>query len=299
MLPTGVSGSSAYSLADVARICRVSRSRLRYWERTELVVRGEAPGFEFRDLVGVRRLVGLLERGVPLRSIRRSVEVLRHRMPEVDRPLEALRVCPEGSGRVVVRHEGLLVEPDGQTVLDFGVAAVTCVSVAPIGARRDLRSDARRVLDQLTAADWFERGCKLDTDRATWADAVEAYRRALELDPGFADAHCNLGSIYYNQERKSQARACFRQALEVDAGHVEANLNLATLLEEEGRHESALRHYKCAIETDPFYADAHVSLALLYEKLSLRRTAREHWRRYLQLDPAGAWVDVARRHLDS
>lgn len=288
---------SAYTLGDAARICGVSRERLRYWERTALVQanREDArqPSFDFRDLVSVRSIVGLLRRGVPLHRIRRSVEAVRERIPDLE-PLPVLRLW-EGSARFVLRHEGILMEPDGQLVLELEAAA-PAAGVAHLEQSGEAapRSEVERV-----AAEWFERGCELDDDSATYAQAAEAYRNAIEVDPEYADAYCNLGSVYFNQGRRAAARDCFARALEIEPGHVEANLNLGTVYEEEGREEMSLRHYRRALETNPLYADVHVSLALLYEKLTLRRTALAHWRRYLQLAPQGAWAEVARRRLES
>ena len=288
-----------YTLGDVARICGVPRERLRYWQRTRLfdAPEAECESFGFGDLVSVRRVVSLLEQGVPLRRIRRSVEALRLHLPDVDQPLGALRVWHEGSGRVVVRHDGVLLEPDGQLVLALGAESDAPAVVAPLAGAwggPDAERDART---RQEAEDWFEQGCRFDSERATFGEAIEAYEKALAVDPDFADAHCNLGTVFYNQERKARARACFERTLELDPGHLEAHLNLAVMLEEEGHQESALVHYKRALEADPLCAETHVSLALLYEKLGLRRTAREHWRRYLQLDPAGPWCEVAQRHL--
>lgn len=285
---------TAYTLGDVARICGVSRRRLRYWERTALLdtlrLDGAQTEFDFRALVSVRTLVGLRERGVPLQRIRSSVQAVRQRMPGVE-PLQILRMWEEGGGRIVLRHQGLLMEPDGQLVLDL--RAEPAAGVAPIGDR-GAGERARRV-----ALDWFERGCQLDGERETWAQAADAYRQAIEVDPDFADAHCNLGSVYFNQGRRDRARTCFERAVEIEPQHVEANLNLGTLCEECGADETALRHYRTALAADPLYPDTHVSLALAYEKLELPRTARAHWRRYLQLDPMGAWAVLARGRLAS
>lgn len=289
---------SAYTLGDVARICGVSRRRLRYWERTALVRASleheTAPGsadsqpvFGFRELASVRTIIRLLDRGVPLRRIRRSVEAVRARLPELE-PLSALGVW-EGSERVVVLHQGVLMEPDGQLVLEFGRR------LAPV---EDLVLPAAiEVIDTARAGEWFERGCELDTDSSTYDEAVEAYRDAIGADPGFVDAHCNLGSVYFNQNRRAQARDSFERALALDPDHVESNLNLGAMLEDEGRDEQALRHYRTALATDPLFPDGHVSLALIYDKLGLPRTARRHWRSVLQLDPTGPWSDAARRRL--
>lgn len=289
-----------YSLGDVARICGVPRKRLRYWQRTELfdAPEAESDSFGFGDLVSVRRVVSLLEQGVPLRRIRRSLEALRRHLPDVDQPLGALRVWHEGSGRVVVQHDGVLLEPDGQLVLALGAEGVTPAPVTSIEGAWSEADAERLARAHCQAEDWFEQGCRFDSERATFAEAIEAYEKALVADPEFADAHCNLGTVFYNQERKAKARACFERTLELDPGHLEAHLNLAVMLEEDGRQESALVHYKRALEADPLCAETHVSLALLYEKLGLRRTSREHWRRYLQLDPGGPWIEVAQRHLE-
>jgi tetratricopeptide (TPR) repeat protein len=282
---------NAYSHREVARILRISPARLRYWERTALVrpsaQRDARPAFGFRDLVGLRGVVGLLQRGVPLRRIRRSLRDAARRLPEMRDPLASLRLWDERSRRLVLEHDGGLFEADGQMLLDFRGRSHGLEPVASLAGRTGP-----------TAAEWFERGCALDGDPASRKEAVEAYRRALELDPEHADAHCNLGTVYYGQGKRGAALACFRRALEIEPLHLEANFNLANLLEERGEDEPALRHYRTVLRVDPLYADAHVNLALLCEKVGLRARAREHWRRYLQIEPGGAFADLARAHLE-
>ncbi|CAG0962477.1 hypothetical protein MYXO_00835 [Myxococcaceae bacterium] len=274
------------------RILGISPARLRYWERTAFV-RPSAeidsrPAFAFQDLVGLRAALALLARGVPLRRIRRSVDDLRRLVPEIDRPLLRLRLAGHGAERVVAAHDGVLLEPDGQLVLDFrpGLSRpVAALAAAGVAEKVE------------TALGWFEKGCAADSEPRTFASAIAAYRRAIELDPDFADAHCNLGTVLYNQGRRGEARACFERALELAPRHLEAHFNLANVFEEDDRNESALKHYKETVRLDPFFPDAQLNLALLYEKLGLPHTARAFWRRYLQLDPAGAWAEVARKHL--
>lgn len=283
-----------YSLADVARIFELSPARLRYWQRTQLIPASPGddrqPTFGFRDLVCIRTVIALLDRGVPVRRIRRSVASIRERLPEIERPLDSLRVWVDGSDRVVVRHEGSLIEPDGQLVLDLELAPARRDDVVP------LRAPAEP--DPASALEWFEVGCRLDADPARQEEAEGAYRRAVACDPDFADAHCNLGALLQQRGDRSGARACYEAAVAVDPAHVEARFNLASLLEEEGRDESALVHYRAAARSDPTFPDAQLNLALLYDRLGLARRAREHWRRYLALRPEGTWADLARKRLD-
>lgn len=288
----------AYSQGEAARILGISPARLRSWERTALVRPsardGERPAYGFRDLVCVKAILVLLDHGVPLRRIRRSVEVVRERIPELDEPVAQLRVWLDGSDRVVVRHGDALYEPDGQRVLDFTLSPERPDDVAPLAPP----AGGPSATDPETALEWFERGCRLDSRPETFAEACEAYRRAIEADPGFADAYCNLGAVHHQQGRSAEARACYERALACDVEHVEAHLNLANLDEDEERPEAALVHYRAALRADPTRAETHLAVALLYERIGLRRRGREHWRRYLQCAPAGAWADVARKRVE-
>ncbi len=250
---------------------------------------GEAASFDFRDLLSLRALVALLDRGVSMRRIRRSVERVRERWPELERPLGALQLQEGTAERLVVRHAGSLLDPDGQLLLDFADGDAEGRPVAELPAAPGT--------GPTTALEWFERGCQLDVESTTLPEAIEAYRRAIELEPTLADAHCNLGTAHYNRGERDLARTAYEAALEQYAAHREANFNLANLLEEAGRREAAIHHYKRAVAADPCFADAHLNLALLYEKIGIPRRGRDHWRRYLQLAPEGTWAEVARQRL--
>jgi tetratricopeptide (TPR) repeat protein len=247
----------------------------------------------------VKAVLALLDGGVPLQRIRQSVDILRKQVPELQEPLYALRVWGETSSRVVVRHDGRLLEPDGQLVLEFEAAGSAQVDaeVASLPPPQVEPTGSGEPSSELGALDWFEIGCGFDSDSATYARAIAAYRSAVALDPDFADAHCNLGAALYNNGDRAEARRCFERCLELQSTHVEGRFNLANKVDEEGATEAALDHYRAALRGDPLYADLHINLALLYEKLGQAEQGRQHWRRYLQIEPAGALADVARQRL--
>ncbi len=306
---------SSYSLQHAARILRVKPSRLRYWKRTELIApvgEAEAPAerapeqgaLDFKGLVGVRSILALIESGVSLRRIRRSLEEVRVLHPELEDPAAALRLWAAGSDRLVLRPEGRLEEPGGQMVFELEAPSPAVSDGDPVpsiaepalgGDLEPVEPDDARIAR--TVIEWFERGCRLDADAATYQEAIDAYETALSLDESFADAHCNLGAVHYNRGDREAARGCFRRCLQLDPDHVEGHFNLANLLEEDGADEMALHHYLAALRADPMYPDLHINLALLHEKLGRGTKALEHWRRYLQLDAEGPWSDVARQRL--
>jgi len=301
-------GVPDYSLGDIARILKVSPRRLRYWQRTELVESLALPtdgdGYAFRDLVVLRAILSLLDKGIPLQRIRRNLEIVRDRLPDLDDPAAALRLWGERgekgkkSERLVLRHEGRLEEAGGQLLLEFEEHG----TLRDGGVSSLAKFEAGTAPHAASAADeaiaWFERGCELDADSEKWAEAIEAYEKALELEDDYADAYCNLGAVRYNQGQRVAARSAFEACLALEAEHVEANFNLANVLEEVGDDGGALEHYRRALASDPLYPDLHINLALLYEKIGRQRGACDHWRRVLQLDPEGSWAEVARRRLE-
>jgi tetratricopeptide (TPR) repeat protein len=319
---------STYSLLDAASILKVSPARLRHWKRTTLaysdiqtdaapdvrlgkddVAAGDQPlvddptaqkallqsDFDFRDLVCVRAMLTLVDRGISVRRIGRAIAVLQENLPDLEDPLAALRLWGDEGGRIVVEHDGVLIEPEGQMVLDFSGEGAKENHPAPIA--KPASKEATQPYEEVMSL--FEHGCQLDSDPTTYNDAMVAYRKCIELDPTFADAHCNLGAVLYNGGKSAPARRCFERCLELDSRHVQAHFNLANLLEEEGCDEMAMSHYRQALRSDPFYAELHVNMALLCEKLQSSSSGRDHWRRYLQLDPAGTWSEVARQRLEA
>ncbi len=94
-------------------------------------------------------------------------------------------------------------------------------------------------------------------------EAIARYRKALEIDPDYADAHNNLGSALFRAGRVDEAIPHFEDALRINPGDAKAHNNLATALAQKGRVAEAVTHYQKVLEIDPDHAKARVSLAWL------------------------------------
>jgi tetratricopeptide (TPR) repeat protein len=184
--------------------------------------------------------------------------------------------------------EGLRAECAGQLALDFAPRG-TPARVVPFRRRHPEAPES--------AENWFDRGCALDEDPATVADATKAYERALELDPECVPALINLGNLHYGAGRADEARACFERAVQLEPDHAKARFNLGNVLHDRGDLQAALILYRDTAALAPDFADAHFNLALVCEQLGLVEDARRLWRRYLELDPTGEWAVIAREHL--
>ena len=96
-------------------------------------------------------------------------------------------------------------------------------------------------------------GNLLDEVRKDVDGAEQAYRAAIEADPGLADAHCNLGNLLQRKDVDGAEQA-YRAAIKADPGFAHAHFNLGVLLDERQDVNGAEQAYRAAIEADPGYA---------------------------------------------
>ncbi|HEX2163942.1 MAG TPA: tetratricopeptide repeat protein, partial [Thermoanaerobaculia bacterium] len=81
--------------------------------------------------------------------------------------------------------------------------------------------------------------------------AVEAWRRAVELDPGDAAAANNLGYALERLGQPAQASDLYARALAVDPTYALAWFNLGDLALQHGEPEQAIHFYRGGLELAP------------------------------------------------
>jgi tetratricopeptide (TPR) repeat protein len=272
-----------YDRSDVLRILRITARQLAGWEKAGLLP--AAQSYSFFDLLQIKKLRDLRAKRVRSAVIRESLQAMRQ-VAGMENPLLEAGAFASQS-RVVFRHQGAAVEPlAGQFVMDF--AERNNVVESP---------NVRAMRSAETAADFFARGVSLEEDPATQPEAIENYKKCVELDPLHAAAYINLGTLYYNRHDYEQAERFYRKAIEVDPRYALAYFDLGNVLDETGRLPDAIRAYESAISLAPTYADAHYNLALALEKARQPRKALHHWQSYARLDTVGPWSIHAKNQI--
>ena len=131
--------------------------------------------------------------------------------------------------------------------------------------------------------------------------AVAAYQRALSFNPVNAKVHVSLGKLYYSEKGiYYESVQAYKKAIDLDPGYLDARMGLAEVYEDKGLYQEAIGEYKKVVEADAKNTGALYNLALVYEKVDPKE-AVTLWERYIQLAGAQAsekdWVDVAKLHL--
>ena len=267
----------------------VSERQLRSWEKQGLITGGEI--FSFTDIIALRTLLKLREKRVPAKTIGQAVHSLRVKLSHIERPLSELRISSE-RGKISVQVSGQTMEAlTGQLLLDFDAARLSGPTAFPGKAASNL-SRWRE------AEHWFQRGLMLEETGAPEDRALEAYTKAVELNPEAAGALVNLGTLYFRMGKLPKAETYYLQAIAADPHYAMAHFNLGNLYDEQGDPARAREHYLTSLKLNPQYADAYFNLALVSEQIGDNMKAVSYWNSYLKLDASSTWAQTARRQLE-
>src|SRR5208282_4336417 len=97
-----------------------------------------------------------------------------------------------------------------------------------------------------------------------WPAAEREYKRALELNPGYAQAHNWYGGYLTYTGRFNEGVAEAMRARELDPLSLPVNNALAGRLLAAGRYDEALRQVQTTLELDEHFAPAHQTLGWVY-----------------------------------
>jgi tetratricopeptide (TPR) repeat protein len=230
--------------------------------------------FSFQDLILLRGVAHLVDEGVPGATVRSAVARLRSQLPD-DTALTEARLDAAG-GRIVVHLDAASWEPEsGQTVMDLDVDAVSARVAAIVDARV-----TEPPIDE-TAMAWYAHADAVEQTDPVAAEV--AYRRAIELDPGFADAHLNLGRLLHAAGAIREALDHYRIAGELEPDDATTLFNIGVAQQDLGNDDAAIESYQRAIALAPRFADARFNLAAVHERRGEVTLALQQLRAYRDL----------------
>lgn len=96
--------------------------------------------------------------------------------------------------------------------------------------------------------------------KGRWQDAAEAYRRALDIAPRFADVRCKHGQVLLQLDEVEQAIAEFREAVTINPRYADGYALLGVSYRRAGREDEALEAFRAAIAVDPAHAVAAMEI---------------------------------------
>ena len=126
-----------------------------------------------------------------------------------------------------------------------------------------------------------------------WHDSIALLEHAIEAAPGSPDVHYNLAISYRKQENLDDALDHYRKVLDIDPHYAEAHNNLGLLLEGQGEVELAIGHYREAARLKDRDARSRFNLGNALLAVKQVGEALTHLNAAIRLDPN--WPDPLNR----
>ena len=114
--------------------------------------------------------------------------------------------------------------------------------ILPVRAESPLNNS---LVQNTGANEYFQQGLNFATQQNT-ASAEEAFRRAIQIDPNFAEAYANLGSILANQNRLPEALPYLETAIRLKPNVPEFYYMRAKVLSAQNKMAEAVESVKKA-----------------------------------------------------
>jgi tetratricopeptide (TPR) repeat protein len=148
----------------------------------------------------------------------------------------------------------------------------------------------------------FEKAIELDPGRAdayrnmgtiygeqdALAEAVAAYEKAIEIDPDFGEAYCDLAGVYVDLEKLAEAIATGEKGIELAPDYCIGRNNLGFAYHMQGMYKEAIAQYQEAIRIDPNSVKAHDNLGMAYYEQGRFDEAVAEWEESLRINPDSA-----------
>jgi tetratricopeptide (TPR) repeat protein len=139
--------------------------------------------------------------------------------------------------------------------------------------------------DRIAAERAFSDGVK-DQQSRRLPEAIQAYKRAAQLDPAFYDAHYNLGLAASDSSNLPLALASYENALAIQPESLDARYNFGLALKQAGYVPDAIAQFDKILAKYPNDGRTHLALGNIYaQQLQDPAKAREHYLAVLAIAP--------------
>ncbi len=146
----------------------------------------------------------------------------------------------------------------------------------------------------------------LHLDAGLYANAVDDFARAVELEPKNPRGYLGLARVYNKMDRTREALQTAARAIEVGPNNAECFLTLGAIYYDLGQFNESAQQFERAVQLTPYAPQAYRDLALVYIKTGKYTQAEEELETSLKLGETldaradlGATFDYVRRYADA
>jgi tetratricopeptide (TPR) repeat protein len=128
--------------------------------------------------------------------------------------------------------------------------------------------------------------------------SVEAYEKAITIEPDYAEAFYNMGNALRQQVKLDEAIGAYEKATAFKSNYAEAYHNMGTALQDLGKLDEAIAAYKKAIGIKPDYAEVLYNMGNAFRQQGKRDEAIVAYSKAIAMKPdyAEAYHNMGATH---
>ncbi len=161
----------------------------------------------------------------------------------------------------------------------------------PLERKQTYEKPSEEIIQNLEKKHYFKDKSDLNKigialyEQGKFAESIEFYFSAIELDNTFKAAFNNLGNALRKQKRFEEALKNYNRVLELDPKCKEAHNGIGNTYDAQKNYAEAIVHYKKALFLDSKYKGAYNNLGKAQENLRFYEEAIKNYTKALELDP--------------
>jgi len=171
-------------------------------------------------------------------------------------------------------------EPDGPRQETVYPGEDSTVTIKILIARRHAKA-AEDFLDK--GMEFYQKGYEQN-----YRKAVELFEKALATDPSYSQAAFYLGLTYNALFDEEEAAKYYKKAIDIDPDYLDAHANYGGMLLDIGNVDEAIRQLNFVLQRRPNHAEALTLLAQAYRLKELYAQSIESARKAIKLAPHNA-----------
>jgi len=173
---------------------------------------------------------------------------------------------------------------DGDTKFDINIMDKGALRESPKAVRDEIIY-GKTLEHYHSAGIYLTKIAKLLESENLHNEAAPLLKRAVEINPDFAETHYITGHSAYMQNNPALAEEKFKKAVDLNPVYAEAYFSLGVVCYKTGKKDEAIAWFKKATGIRPDFAEAHYIMGMIHASEKRIEEAKEHFAETLELNP--------------
>ncbi len=171
----------------------------------------------------------------------------------------------------------------GKKELSEGTAKVDEAATGETETAQEVKKEVK-LPEKMSATEYYNYGLE-HIKKGGFDEAIAAWEKAIELEPGMTNAYEKLGKAYYTQGKFTKAGETYRRELTLKPDDPMIYFSLGVVYRVNEQFDDAVKMQKKAISLNSKFASAYNELGLTYCKQRKLDEAIAAHKTALELDP--------------